>query len=162
MKRKIIKYYTDKVAKNKKTDPKILERIIKETMEEGAENSVVWYAIRNPNCPPKILEKILERDIDDYCSFEAVKNINCPPKVLGNILSRNNNDFMSQYASKNPNCPVSALEKRLGRGIDDVLSSIVYNFNEKINQSVKEKWFKIISEKRNRKREQTIILMEFK
>jgi hypothetical protein len=67
-------------------------------------NSLRWYAVRNPNCPPEILVEILKGKNNSLSSC-ASQNPNCPPEILAEILERKSDDDVSYCASRNPNCP---------------------------------------------------------
>ena len=78
------KYYTEEIADNINTNPKILWDILK----EGNDDFISEKAALNPNCTSKILENILKRKRKSYVSYAAAKNPNCSSKMLFDILKK--------------------------------------------------------------------------
>ena len=91
-------YYTEEVAKNPNTDPKILAAIL----SRGKDDYVSWGAAQNPSTPPEALAAILSRGKDDRVSRGAAQNPSTPPEALAAILSRGKDDYVSYYAARNP------------------------------------------------------------
>ena len=106
--------HTIEIARDTK-DPKVLIEIFSwyddevsyfgDLISEYA-TEVSYYAVLNPNCPPKILTKILKKGKDDEISLYAVRNLNCPPEMLAEVLRRGNNNVVSRNAANNENCPL--------------------------------------------------------
>ena len=79
------KFYTEEIAKDPKTSPEILKKIL----ERGKDDYVSCYAASNFKCPPDALKMVLERGNDDTVSGASVLNPNCPPEALMMIIFLN-------------------------------------------------------------------------
>ncbi len=83
-----------------------------ELLSNHKNSNVLGWVARNPNCPLYILEKLFNYN-NDYVSYYALTNPNFPPKIKNDLelLSNHKNNMIRTWVAKNLKCPPEILKK---------------------------------------------------